>query len=170
MYTSARKGWASNFEKAIEFIETMPEQWAKALAFQITWQLKKLDSDRHRWFDAGDLQSVAMLRAIVRVCELTPNVRHWLPTRETKIVKQWRAEGGLEPSNLVIRISSTMIGDGPRNYPHTSTVHYDGETVFGHGCPASSPEHRALNDGKAYCGPCDACWRRDVPNVSYPFH
>jgi hypothetical protein len=170
MYTSARKGWAENFEKAAKFVDAMPEQWARALAFQIDWQLKKLDEDCHRWFDAGDLQSVNMLRAIVRVCELTPHIRHWLPTREAKIVADWRAAGGVEPRNLVIRISSTMVGDKPRNAPNTSTVHRVGEQHFGHACPASSAEHRALNDGKSFCGPCRACWDSSVPNVSYPFH
>lgn len=170
MYPSARKGWNSNFEKAARFIDAMPEQWAKAIAFQIRWHLKRFEEDCHRWFDAGDLQSVNMLRAIVRVCELTPDVKHWLPTREAGIVKAWRDAGGIEPRNLVIRISSTMVDDKPRNAPHTSTVHTPGAAHVGHGCPASSDAHRALNDGKAYCGPCRACWDSSVRNVSYPFH
>jgi hypothetical protein len=170
MYTTVRKGWNTNYEQAVRFIAEMPEQWSRAMAVQIRHHLQKFGEDCHRWFDAGDLQDVNMLRAIVRVCEQTPEVRHWLPTREAKIVADWRAAGGSEPSNLVIRISSTMIGDGPRNAPNTSTVHRPGEQAFGHSCPASSPEHRALNNGKSFCGPCRACWDSSVPNVSYPFH
>lgn len=170
MYTSARKGWADNYLKAEKLIATRPAQWAAAMAFQIRWHLKRLGEDCHRWFDAGDLQSVDMLRAIVLVCEQTPEIRHWLPTREAGIVAAWRKAGGSEPANLVIRISSTMVGDAPRKAPHTSTVHRPGETAFGHACPASSAKHRELNDGKSFCGPCRACWDSSVPNVSYPFH
>jgi hypothetical protein len=169
-WSSARKGWGANFDKAAEWIARDPETWAGAIAFQIRWHLKRLGEDCHRWFDAGDLQSVEMLRAIVLVCEQTPGIKHWLPTREAKIVADWRAAGGTEPANLVIRISSTMVGDKPRNAPHTSTVHREGEQAHGHACPAYSAEHRALNDGDMFCGPCRACWSRDVANVSYPFH
>lgn len=167
---SARKGWSANLDKAAHWIETAPDAWSDAMAFQIRWQLQKLGENVHRWFDAGDLQSIKMLRAIVRVCELTPEIRHWLPTREAAIVKAWRAEGGIEPANLVIRISATMVGDKPLNYPNTSTVHRKDQQAFGHACPASSPKHRALNDGNSFCGPCRACWDKSVPNVSYPLH
>lgn len=173
MYTSARVGWNANFEKAKIFISHNSadrDVWATAIAFQIEHHAKRFGENHHRWFDAGDLQSADMLRAIVRVCELTPEIKHWLPTREAKIVADWRANGGTEPDNLVIRISSTMVGDKPRNASHTSTVHRDGEQAFGHACPASSAKHRATNDGKAACADCRACWSRDVANVSYPFH
>ena len=99
MYTSARKGWSANYEKALQLIAEKPEQWAQALAFQIERYADKFGELHHRWFDAGDLQDVAMLRAIVRVCELTPAIKHWLPTREAKIVADWRAAGGIEPAN-----------------------------------------------------------------------
>ncbi|HKV66425.1 MAG TPA: hypothetical protein VJN66_08600 [Rhodanobacteraceae bacterium] len=169
-YPSARKGWNQNLDTAVAAIALDADAWARAMAFQIKWQCAKLGEDVMRWFGAGDLQSVDMLRAIIRVCELTPHIRHWLPTREATIVRDWRKAGGQEPDNLVIRISATMIGDAPRNAPHTSTVHRHGETVHGHACPANSAAHRATNDGKASCADCRACWSRDVANVSYPFH
>jgi hypothetical protein len=171
MYTSVRKGWGANYLKATRMIAEAPAKWADAMAFQIKHYSKAFREDCHRWFDAGDLQSVEMLAAIVLVCHRTPEIRHWLPTREAGIVKAWRAAGGVEPANLVIRISSTMVGDRPRNAPNTSTVHEDGAAVFGHACPASSPTHRALReDGKSNCGPCRACWDKSVANVSYPLH
>src|SRR5512139_1235640 len=105
MYTSVRTGWLNNYLSATKLIDAMPEQWARAIAFQIKHHATKNAENFHRWFDAGDLQSVAMLKAIARACELTPHVKHWLPTREAKIVADWRKAGGVEPSNLVIRIS-----------------------------------------------------------------
>lgn len=171
MYPSVRKGWGDNYLKATAMIAAQPDKWATAMAFQITHQAKKNAEDFHRWFDAGDLQSTEMLVAIVKTCELTPHVKHWLPTREATIVAAWRKAGGVEPSNLVIRISSTMIGDKPRNAPNTSTVHKHGAEYVGHECPSDTAEHRAHHkEGKANCHTCRACWSNAVPNVSYPLH
>jgi hypothetical protein len=52
------------------------------------------------------------MKAIVRVCELTPTIKHWLPTREAKIVVAFLKEADL-PTNLTLRISSTMVDDKP---------------------------------------------------------
>jgi len=159
---SVHQGWMANYLKATQTIATNPKQWANAAAFQINRAFQKTNEPFHRWFDSGDLQSVEMLDAIANVARLTPNIRHWLPTREAKIVKDWLNAGGLVPANLVIRISSTMIGDAPRNALHTSTVHRKTDTVHGHACPAR-------NQGNA-CGDCRACWDASVNNVSYPLH
>jgi hypothetical protein len=171
MYPSVKQGWGENYLKATSMIANHPERWAQAMAFQVKHQAKKNAEPYHRWFDAGDLQSVEMLRAIVLVCELTPDVMHWIPTRESKIVADWRKAGGVEPRNLVIRISSTMIDDKPRNAPNTSTVHSKNSKLYvGHACPSSSKRHRASNGGKPSCFDCRACWDKSVPNVSYPLH
>lgn len=157
------QGWTANYLKATRMIEANPEAWAKAVAFQIMRSAKKSGEFFHRWFDSGDLQSVDMLRAICRAAELTPEVKHWLPTREAKMVKDYKAAGGVVPANLVIRVSSTMIGDKPlAGHANTSTVHRKGDAVTGHACPAST-------QGNA-CGSCRACWSHDVGNVSYPLH
>ena len=160
---SVDQGWEANYIKATRMIETNPNRWADAAAFQILKAAEKTGQPYHRWFDSGDLQSVAMLRAIVLVCEQTPAIRHWLPTREAKIVKQYRAQHGALPSNLVVRVSSTMIGDVPiSGHDNTSTVHRKGTAVEGHACPAREQGNE--------CGACRACWNGDVTNVSYPLH
>jgi hypothetical protein len=173
MYPSARQGWGENYLKATRMIAEHPERWAQAMTFQIKWQAKTNAEPYHRWFDAGDLQSVEMLKAIAKVCEQTPEIHHWLPTRELKIVLDWLKAGGKVPANLVIRVSSTMVGDKPRAAAFTSTVHRKGEPHYGHACPKATPEHRAANfknPGKPYCADCRACWDPSVPNVSYPLH
>lgn len=160
---SVDKGWSDNYEKATKLIENNPAQWVAACVFQINRMANKSGEFFHRWFDSGDLQSVDMLEAICQVAERTPNVRHWLPTREAKMVKDHLAKFGRIPSNLIIRVSATMIGDKPvRGYANTSTVHRKGQAVEGHVCPASQQGGN--------CGDCRACWSHDVPNVSYPLH
>lgn len=160
---SVDKGWTANYERAVGSIERNPEGWVAACKFQIERIAKKTGVLNHRWFDSGDLQSVAMLAAICEVARQTPTIAHWLPTREAKIVKDYQKQGGEVPANLVIRISATMIGDKPvSGYANTSTVHRKGETPEGHVCPA--PQQGGN------CGDCRACWNPDVANVSYCLH
>ena len=167
MYPSVRVGWMSNYLSATKMIEENPAQWAKAMAYQISRHAIKSGENYHRWFDAGDLQSTAMLDAIVMACELTPHIQHWLPTRELAFVKASKRK---IPVNLVVRISSTMIGDKPRSASHTSTVHAHGQDFAGRSCPSTTAKHRALNGGKPGCGPCRDCWDDSISNVSYPLH
>ena len=163
MRPSVKQGWGANYLKATTMIANAPEAWAKAMAFQIMKAATKSGELFHRWFDAGDLQDVAMLRAIVLTVELTPSVSHWLPTREARIVRDYLAKHGAFPANLTVRVSSTMIGDGPiASHANTSTVHRKGQEPAGHACPAR-------HQGNA-CGECRACWSQSVPNVSYPLH
>ena len=162
---SVHKGWEANYLRATTMIDTNPERWSDAAAYQINKATNNMDESQwyHRWFDSGDLQSVAMLRAIVRACVKTPDVKHWLPTREAGIVKDYLKRYGGFPSNLVVRVSSTMINDMPRQgYSHTSTVHKHGADHAGEECEAGKRGNQ--------CGPCRACWNSTVANVSYPLH
>jgi hypothetical protein len=38
-----------------------------------------------RWHDSGDVQDLKHLAKIFKVARLTPNIKHWLPTREAWI-------------------------------------------------------------------------------------
>ncbi len=117
----------------------------------------------HRWFDSGDLQGVWHLDKICAIAHATPKIKHWLATREAKMVASYVASGGVVPDNLVIRVSATMVGDRPpTSWKHTSTVHTGDQDVVGHLCPAPT-------QGNA-CGSCRACWSPDVKNVSYHLH
>lgn len=114
----------------------------------------------HRWHDSGDIQSVEHLEKIVEVCRQTPNIKHWLPTREISILRAW---GGEVPDNLTIRVSATMIdGAPPKGWLHTSTVHTTTPPSDAYECPAYRQHHE--------CGACRACWSNNVPVVSYLQH
>lgn len=157
---SVDKGWKSNLAKWNTAVATgTVSQWVVALAFQIN----RYNTDGyHRWFDSGDLQSIEMLDAIVRVAYLTPNIKHWLPTREVKIVSEYLKNNTI-PANLVIRVSSPMVNGHPLpHFANTSTVHTKDAKPVGFACGAYD------NGGK--CGDCKACWTKTVQNVSYPKH
>jgi hypothetical protein len=109
-----------------------------------------------RWHDSGDIQSVEHLKNIFEVCKRTPETRHWMPTREVKFLKLMDPD--VVPKNLIIRISSHMIDQGPvKHWPWTSTVVTSGKT-----CPAAEQGNK--------CKECRACWDRSVKNVAYGKH
>ena len=119
-------------------------------------------SKHHRWHDSGDIQSEEHLAKICEVAAQTPELAHWLPTREIGILTRFIKNGGKVPGNLTIRVSATMIdGNATKAWPTTSTVH-DKAQAIGHVCPAPKQNNN--------CGDCRACWALDVFNVSYHKH
>lgn len=133
-------------------------QWVDAMATLINHYTSTSGQYYHRWHDSGDLQHVAHLESIIAVCRKTPRVRHWLPTRETGIVRKCRKR---IPRNLIIRISATMVdGELPKG-PHVSGVYKTRKYDAWH-CPA----HEQGN----VCGDCHACWDKRIRRVVYPKH
>jgi hypothetical protein len=122
------------------------------------------DPGWHRWHDAGDLQSVTHLVAICEVARRTPELQHWLPTREVGILAEFIAAKHSYPGNLMIRVSATKIDGAPSaRFVHTSSVYDNAPPRPGaHVCPAYT------QGGK--CGSCRACWSHDVLEVAYPRH
>ena len=55
--------------------------WVEAMAAQINSKKVK----HFRWHDSGDVQNLDHLNKIYEVCRLTPDVKHWMPTREAWI-------------------------------------------------------------------------------------
>ena len=149
---SVDTGWKANLAK---WNASDPILWIKAMAFQI----ERYNVDGfHRWFDSGDLQSLEMLDAIVEVAKATPQIKHWLPTQERGIVKQYRKP---IPDNLIIRVSASMVNGDKPSFDHASQVFYKVDPK-GYECGASKR-------GNA-CGPCKACWDKSIDFISYPKH
>lgn len=164
----ANKGFYKVYAKTIE-----PAQVARLASLDdplwIDAMVAQIGSDPYfRWHDSGDLQSVTHLEMIAAVCRATPGTRHWLPTREYGMVKDWIAQGNVVPANLVIRLSA-MYPDRPVVVPAslrgvagiaTSNVH-DAGAPIGEACKA--PEQRGE------CRDCRACWDRSNA-ISYQMH
>lgn len=122
-----------------------------------------IDSGWHRWQDSGDLQSVDHLAKICEVAVATPHIKHWIPTREAGILKQYLAGGGVIPSNVVVRVSATMV-DGPatKAWPTTSGVYTETVPKGARRCPAPDQDNA--------CGACRACWDPKVKHIVYHKH
>ena len=124
--------------------------WTGAMASLINSKKSKY----FRWHDSGDVQDEDHLTKIFAVCRLTPNTKHWMPTREAW-VKHFLP---LAPANLTIRFSAPMVDQAaPASWPTTSTVVTSGAT-----CPAPTQDNE--------CKDCRACWDPAVKNVAYGKH
>ena len=150
--------------------------WVRAMVHLL--QSKK--SKYFRWHDSGDVQDLKHLAKIFKVARLTPDVQHWMPTREAW-VKPYLDRA---PANLVIRFSMPMIDqEAAASWPNTSTVTSDHSVD---NCPAfrtdktgtvhtleeytamTKPKKKELDLG--HCGSCRSCWNPDIKNIAYGKH
>ena len=137
-------------------------QWIEAMTYLIKNQGNQKDKNYFRWHDSGDLQSIDHLKKIVEVCKKTPDILHWLPTREYKIVNSYMINFGQLPKNLVIRLSSHIIDQKPpKTNLNTSSVHKN-KKFFGVECQS----YKNNNE----CGDCRLCWNSSIKNISYKYH
>jgi hypothetical protein len=116
-----------------------------------------------RWHDSGDLQSVAHFAKICVIARLTPNVRHWLPTREYSFVRQYLEKGNTIPANLTVRFSALMVnGPAPETLAKRCGVQVSGACASAFSCPSSRQGN--------VCGSCRACWSKETFNITYKTH
>jgi len=114
-----------------------------------------------RWFDSGDLPNMEGLKKIVKIAELTPETKHWLPTREIKLIQRY-LKNNTFPKNLVARVSAPMVdGPPPKGFQNTSTVHKDKDPI-GFDCVSRFQGNQCLS--------CTACWDKRIKNISYKVH
>ena len=170
----ANKGFYSMYQNNIK-----PAQFARLDSINddnwVSGMVSLIGSDNYfRWHDSGDLQSVEHLEKIVQVALNTINCKHWLPTREYSIVKQYIAKNGKKsiPNNLKIRLSA-MYPDKKVIIP-TSLQGIANVTVSN--VHTSDLSLKSNDLGKACAAPkqngeckdCRLCWS-DTP-VSYAMH
>lgn len=171
----AEKGFYSLYHKTVE-----PAQYARLDAVElaiaspeyriafVAAMVRLIGSDEYfRWHDAGDLQSWQHLALIADVARATPGTKHWIPTREYSIVREFLANGGTIPDNLIVRLSA-MFPDQPAKVPASlsGATGIDVSNVHKHAAPVGRPCPASKQDGK--CQDCRACW--NAGSVSYLSH
>jgi hypothetical protein len=161
-------------ERRMEALQAALADPERADLYVAAWSLRIAGFARKtpefRWFDSGDLQSAGHLRLIVRIAAATPQVAHWLPTKERGYVREYLRRFGDwrdEAPNLNIRVSDAMIGATKRTLipGTTSSGAHDSARPAdpsAHVCPAP--------DQGNSCGDCRACWNPRVKHVSYHVH
>lgn len=126
----------------------------------------ELTNDEYfRWFDSGDMYSLAMAEKICEVMRRTPWCKHWLPTRMHKFPKfalVLREMSQLD--NVMVRPSSDSIVGEFVSGLHGSVIVPDSRVN-----PDMVTLCRAYeNDGK--CNGCRACYDKSIPVIAYPAH
>ena len=128
--------------------------------------VQELERDRYfRWFDSGDMYSVALAEKMLDVMIRTPWVKHWLPTRMHKFPKFALVLQAMQAlPNVMVRPSSDSIVGVFTPGLHGSVIVPDSRVN-----PAMVTLCRAYeNDGK--CSGCRACYDKTVAVIAYPAH
>jgi hypothetical protein len=126
--------------------------------------VKALDSSRYfRWFDSGDMYDLSLANKILAVMQLTPWVKHWMPTRMHKFIKfQHTIDAMMALPNVVVRFSSDSVTG--ETVPGQTT-----STIFSDTLPVGATECKAYqHDGK--CNGCRACYDKTVSVIGYKAH
>jgi len=128
--------------------------------------IEELDSDRYfRWFDSGDMYSLALAERMYEICKATPWTKHWIPTRMHKFKKFRDVIDRLNAlDNVVVRLSSDGInGEIIEEAKYSSTIipFIDSVTV-------ATICNAPLQDGK--CKKCRLCWDKSTKVIAYAGH
>lgn len=146
-------------ERRYQAMRVNSTAWAAAMVASI----RKTGDKHFRWHDSGDLQGMNHLMAIVFVAEETPEVMHWLPTREYALVREYLRTYSHFPPNLTVRVSAPNIGAVASEWECSSSVDAARTPLTAWvDCPASKQGNK--------CVDCRACWDRNIEVVNYKKH
>lgn len=126
----------------------------------------ELERDRYfRWFDSGDMYTLALAEKILEVMRRTPWCKHWLPTRMHKFPKfQLVLREMAQLDNVMVRPSSDSIVGVFIPGLHGSVIVPDSRVNPDMVTLCKAYEH----EGK--CNGCRACYSKDIPVIAYPAH
>jgi hypothetical protein len=124
------------------------------------------ERDRYfRWFDSGDMYSLALAEKMLDVMTRTPWCKHWLPTRMHKFPKFALVLQAMQAlPNVMVRPSSDSIVGVFIPGLHGSVIVPDSRVNPGMVTLCRAYE----NEGK--CSGCRACYDKAVPVIAYPAH
>jgi len=150
--------YAKNIEPAMErrLNSISSPNWTNAMIYIMKNQKAVINSGLFRWHDSGDIQSMEHLQKIVDIATATPNIKHWLPTKESNLIQNFK---GVIPKNLIIRLSGTFVDGKAPKYKNTSTV-------------VSSKDQATCKsfEQNGQCLSCVQCWDSSIKNISYLNH
>ena len=151
----------SNVKAPREFnrLDWQRMEWADDMVFE-------LERDRYfRWFDSGDMYSLALAEKICEVMRRTPWCKHWLPTRMHKFPKFALVLHAMNQLlNVMVRPSSDSIVGEFIPGLHGSVIVPDSRVNPDMVTLCRAYEH----EGK--CSGCRACYDKSVPVIAYPAH
>lgn len=143
--------------------------WVRAMVTLIKKKCAKVPF--FRWHDSGDIQDLNHFRKIIKIAEILPHIKFWIPTQEHELIRKIKPEN--IPANLTIRLSNRKIGEQiePQDFPSSGVVKMDNtdweEAVANNtkryfACPSSLQNNE--------CNTCRACWNPDIEHIIYRMH
>jgi hypothetical protein len=108
-----------------------------------------------RWFDSGDFYDHRFTMFVKNVCELTPNVKHWIASRALALPHWQPVRQGFDKlPNVMVRASYGSLDAKYDKKIHTAiVVPHDVKLPKGaHLCMATETHGQ--------CGECKACWSK----------
>ena len=151
--------------------KSLPQQeWVNYMVTILDSQ-KVSKSGYFRWFDSGDIQSLSMIYQLIQIAERTPNMKHWVATREYKYIDRTMTE--YIPDNMVFRLSHTNVDEldevvsktvDDKNINESAVVSTKDLklTPKQFTCPSIYQHGECLD--------CRACWNSKVKQVAYVLH
>jgi hypothetical protein len=162
LYSSPKQAMA-NREAAL----LQSQDWAKNMVNAITATEM---SGYFRWHDSGELLSVEHLEKIVAIAKATPDIKHWLPTRNLVVLSRYFRAGGKIPKNLTVRISATFVDKpltGGRGFglPRSFVGSKKGIAEL---AKQTKAKVCTAPDTFGQCGQCRDCWGKNP--IIYHLH
>lgn len=137
------------------------------------------DPNYFRWFDTGDLQDLEMLWCINEIALATPEISHWLPTKEySMVIAALKSPEWTWAKNLTIRVSVAARNKEPSHswkmrafYASKKGLNLTFSQVFDPEKGPNETENKwfvcpALKQGHK-CLECRWCWGTN--DVAYPW-
>jgi ribosomal protein L40E len=155
--------------KRLDKINNEP-YWVDAMIYILkNKKIKNKSLDKFRWHDSGDLQSMEHFRKIIEIARMTPDIKHWLPTKEVKLMKDFVKTGEKLPSNLNVRVSAYMVNGKPVKLKGMTTSVVITKDQMGKCGGFDCPVYSNPNHGKT-CGDCDHCYGKIKRRINYLEH
>lgn len=148
-----------------------PREFNKTDWQRLEWaddMVAELEKDRFfRWFDSGDVYSLALAEKMLEVMQRTPWCKHWLPTRMYKFPKFRDVLTRMQAlPNVSVRFSSDSIMGEYIPGLHGSVIGPDVASFQDQ--PGVSLCRAYEHEGK--CSGCRACWDKSISLIAYPAH
>ena len=156
-------------DKRLDKIQNEP-YWVDAMIYILNHKKRKgKPLELFRWHDSGDLNSMDHLNKIIEIAKKTPNIIHWLPTKELGLIQEYVKTKQPIPKNLNIRISAFNINGEPAKIKNTTTSVVITKDNLGKTEGLDCPVYADPLHGKS-CGSCTACYDINIKRINYVKH
>jgi len=123
------------------------------LNYELEHNTKHQDTKYFRWFDIGDIQGQDHMDIIMDIVKRTPGVKHWIPTKEVRMVMNWVLNHTV-PKNAVVRISNLKIDQSMDIVRRMAKI----PGLAAAGVYTETPQRYAHACSAKVCADCRICW------------